>query len=1754
MAQSIDSKFAVFNSTNTQQTTSQIVQNLSVIGEQISKNNPLFNISSQRKVLIIDDILLQSSLTAQSDTQISNSFNIVNSTTQKISYNMLSTQINISSLICNQLNDQILPNQGGIQLQGNLINLDCQLITDKNLQYRVPHPSSDTFSKLIFFMIPNYVYSNPPQNEKNIYNTANLIFSQNPYKETPDSSAQHYKKKNTSANQALNASIVLKFPNTNTSQSNSNFSCIQQQQAVWSSSGCQTLKNKGINGYYCYCDKQNHTTIINDLSQLLDNKNLQTAFRFFFYGNFLDRKYQGGIKFYKASTRVSPIQDLNPQTELQRQQYFSINQQTPQQPPTITKQVQNQEQQNQADEDVLNKGIRFTQSKKSVSFSNFDLKKAQQKLPENQKGLQVLKLSQNSKNLQQNDKLKSKQSDNLSEIIDDLNNEINKEHQPSINMIDKKNMFSINTEQNIINANKETALRISNEQILQISETTEKKSHAEQQIITDEMKLQNMDKQEEEMKKERDLTVEKYMSYPIMIRILVFHDFFSIFFLYDIVLSRALKFTIFYIRMIHCLAISTIFSQQYNEIQMIMVSILNSIILQVNLGIIKLSHKIKKIGKFVCTFFIIILCLFYYYVILSIVSGDSAPSSNYKITSFFIMLAVDFVVLGASVSAIKIKIIQLKSQKQLLKQENENENVGISAIEIIHGNTKNILEVLQKPPYKRTLRDIFLLQNETKNIQFFKQYNDSGDTDIHNKCCISMKHQYMKKDQVVFHIDTTGSKFYLILEGTVGVYIRLPKKRQESDENQQENINQINNDLVCVKELNPGTGFGELALMNNKPRLASIICHSNCHFATLDKREFNEILKEKEEEKLIKEMGFFASLPFFKGWNFNLVKLLYLNSVRVNFVKGDRIYKEGSEPLAVYIIVSGEFVLEKSFYKDDSCDHLYKTSSQEVRHLMGSNKKASKQFQISVYTNPELFGDEEIMEGVDYRKCTAICNSAQGQCILIKKRDFELRIMHEEGALAYLQERLAIKNDRMKEKIESITKQIMNYKNFIYDDPKDFKKQAEFQKIYRTQQGRQQLKLQSLSDLKEMIQTGQDPAKKKKKKCRENSQPDINCLEEGLIKSQNEIQVNFKDDEEQAPSPSRVQSPSKVQNAKDKSALKDHFLEMLQQHVNKQKKKDIKNLMISAQNFSKSQIDLSQLEIRSSQLPSSQQYQKFSSFQKFDGQEYSPTLHKINKSQVFLNQNEKAQSKPHLSSLTKMNSSTYDFSPLINPQVSGQKFQKLRLQQTLMRPPNFVKQYDNPHGEEDENELKKHKSMSRIYLTKQNSQTKIALSTNSSQQEKRPNTDSILSQSQIEFRESNSNNINDQTQTKTDQQESQIQLMKKKYQKNRKSKSQQIYYNSLLSANEQLPYKIKIQGEDDSSLISNCEMNGQTHNANQQYNTQFSNEYILNHQQSYTKQNTPDIYLNSPQVNALDNKIENSIYLSHDQQNPYQQNNSNLIPSKSLSQMPSMQIIKNSKNEIDLMNLPLNRISESNSFVPPLTVEPPFTRSIHKSSDFKNNNLSYRSISCIIQNNIKLLDPKNVDTLKKSSEYLNDQLRFQLSPQKQNMQSKFITKHHPSSSKSPNKNNLFKFQIEYQASNAKKVENKLDKQFQISKQNARIYEAIHHNPKAIKSTKDLFKDSHSTLIKSPKQKLLPIKAQLQIYPNSHQTSPNFSRQTDLNTAYSELNSPIQTQKQLMLQNNNNKIRKSDFSLFTSDSSSNNNNKIFINIQSQDQNI
>lgn len=128
-----------------------------------------------------------------------------------------------------------------------------------------------------------------------------------------------------------------------------------------------------------------------------------------------------------------------------------------------------------------------------------------------------------------------------------------------------------------------------------------------------------------------------------------------------------------------------------------------------------------------------------------------------------------------------------------------------------------------------------------------------------------------------------GQNFYVILQGTMGVYkmdlfngynslssindnettsklfkktslmlknnasktMRRLSSRAQQKENPQEitSNNEIPNEIK-VKVLRGGESFGELSLLDNRPRAASVICEQECHLAVLEKQYFDKILSK----------------------------------------------------------------------------------------------------------------------------------------------------------------------------------------------------------------------------------------------------------------------------------------------------------------------------------------------------------------------------------------------------------------------------------------------------------------------------------------------------------------------------------------------------------------------------------------------------------------------------------------------------------------------------------------------------------------------------------------------------------------------------------------------------------------------------------------------------------------------------------------------------------------------------------------------
>jgi CRP-like cAMP-binding protein len=105
-----------------------------------------------------------------------------------------------------------------------------------------------------------------------------------------------------------------------------------------------------------------------------------------------------------------------------------------------------------------------------------------------------------------------------------------------------------------------------------------------------------------------------------------------------------------------------------------------------------------------------------------------------------------------------------------------------------------------------------------------------------------------------------------------------------------------------VDVLEDGHSFGEFALINNKPRAASIYCLSNCHFAVLNKSDYKRILQKVDEHRIKGIVEILKKQPIFDGFTrLWLIRLSYYFKEKT-FWRNQTVYTEGSEANEIYLI------------------------------------------------------------------------------------------------------------------------------------------------------------------------------------------------------------------------------------------------------------------------------------------------------------------------------------------------------------------------------------------------------------------------------------------------------------------------------------------------------------------------------------------------------------------------------------------------------------------------------------------------------------------------------------------------------------------------------------------------------------------------------------------------------------------------------------------------------------------------------------
>ena len=87
--------------------------------------------------------------------------------------------------------------------------------------------------------------------------------------------------------------------------------------------------------------------------------------------------------------------------------------------------------------------------------------------------------------------------------------------------------------------------------------------------------------------------------------------------------------------------------------------------------------------------------------------------------------------------------------------------------------------------------------------------------------------------------------------------------------------------------------FGDLGLLNNKSRLASIVTVEPCELIVVHKADYNRVLRFVHNTKLNDMCNFLGTIPMFENWSLDSRRSIaqYL-SFRV-FAPGDVILNEG---------------------------------------------------------------------------------------------------------------------------------------------------------------------------------------------------------------------------------------------------------------------------------------------------------------------------------------------------------------------------------------------------------------------------------------------------------------------------------------------------------------------------------------------------------------------------------------------------------------------------------------------------------------------------------------------------------------------------------------------------------------------------------------------------------------------------------------------------------------------------------------------
>ena len=317
-----------------------------------------------------------------------------------------------------------------------------------------------------------------------------------------------------------------------------------------------------------------------------------------------------------------------------------------------------------------------------------------------------------------------------------------------------------------------------------------------------------------------------------------------------------------------------------------------------------------------------------------------------------------------------------------IEEDIEKEHQKMLKIQQEKEEFKHIIKILKLDKDQKSKDDIKLLKEYlSSHYDYFKNLLKQSEERF-LKLIPLLKYETFKANERIMNFGEIGDKCYILLKGTVGIYKPFPiTKRmtlrqyveylayvrdEEKNKVKFERIlnynSRIDKNQLYLIDFNPekipnftsgltivleeerelaigkvGDSFGEMALIKNEPRNASILALEKCVMISIEKGDYTKIVKDIEEQRLIKELASFKEkYPIFKFWPSSKCFPLLSGLITQEFVTDEYVYKQNEFPTDIYFIKEGIFEVTTYFNFDTYerfIEYIHDTSHSLIPHI-----------------------------------------------------------------------------------------------------------------------------------------------------------------------------------------------------------------------------------------------------------------------------------------------------------------------------------------------------------------------------------------------------------------------------------------------------------------------------------------------------------------------------------------------------------------------------------------------------------------------------------------------------------------------------------------------------------------------------------------------------------------------------------------------------------------------------------------------------